>query len=471
MPSVQRKDIDNTSCLVTVTVTKAEIQPKISAELKRVKNKAVIKGFRQGHAPDSFIQRMYGSSIFGDVLGELLSEQLFTYLDDNKIEMLGRPLPTENQQQYSFKVDQLEDEYAVEYEVGFVAPFEIQGLGKDQTFERLTVSNLSELAEQDLEYTRKRAGKRSEPDTDIAENDMVKIAARELDGDQPKADGWETAVSFLVNSVHDEALKNELLSRKKGDTLRFNTRSLETGHDEVRYRKFILNISANDDRVVGDWFEGTIETVSRLEPASLDNEFLSGQFGEGVTTAEAAIEALKARIRGFYDVRSNALLMRAFQTSLLENNRFDLPDTFLKRWLLHNNGELEPAQVELEYPAFAENLRWSLLRDRLKSQFDTTATDDDLRAEYANRVRNYFQADIPEHIITTSVERLMQDEKDVSETKQHIETDKLFEAIRHQVTVTDKAVHSDELHRILDEITQKSKEEQAADASLRQTIE
>ncbi|MEQ1744394.1 MAG: trigger factor [Saprospiraceae bacterium] len=471
MPNIQRKDIDNTSCLVTVTVTKAEIQPKINTELKRVKNKAVIKGFRQGHAPDSFIKRMYGPSIFGEVLGELLSERLSTYLEENKIDILGRPMPTENQQQYSFKVDQLEDEYAVEYEVGFVPSFEIQGLNKAQTFERLTISNLTELAENDLEYTRKRAGKRTEPETDIIETDLVKIAARELDGDQPKTDGWETTVSFLVNSVHDETLKNEVLTKKKGDTLRFNARSLEIGHDESRYRKFILNLPVIDDRVVGDWFEGTIETVSRIEPANLDEEFFTGHFGEGVTTLEAALEVLKPRIRGFYDLRINALLMRAFQIRLLEHNRFDLPDTFLKRWLLHNNEELNQEQVEREYPAFAENLRWSLLRDRMKSQFDAYATEDDLRAEYANRVRNYFQAEIPDHIIMSSVERLMQDEKDVSETKQRIETDKLFEAIRYQVTLTDKAVHSDELHNILDAITQRAKEEQAADATLRQTME
>jgi len=471
MPSVQRKDIDNTSALVTVTLTKDDLQPKINAELKRIKNKAVIKGFRPGHAPADYIKRMYGSSIFGDVLGEMLAENLTNFLRESKLDVLGQPLPTENQQRYSFKIDSMEDEYAVEYEVGFVPAFDIQGLGKDQTFERLTASNLDELAQQDLEYARKRMGKRSEPETDIQETDMVKIAARELEGDQPKADGWETSVSFLVNSVTDENLKKEILSKKKGDTLRFNARLLESGHDEEKYRKFILNIPADDDRAVGDWFEGPIESVSRLEPADLDNEFFNNYFGGGVTTPEEAIEQLKTRIRSFYDVRSNALLMREFQTRLLDLNRFDLPDTFLKRWLRYNNESLQPEQIEAEYPAFAENLRWSLLRDRLKEHFDIFVSDDDLRAEYAARVRNYFQAEIPEHIISSSVERLMQDEKDVSETERQLETDKIFEAIRAEVSIADKPVHSDELHRILDEITKKAQQEQAADASLRETIE
>ncbi|MBK9338171.1 MAG: hypothetical protein IPM98_17140 [Lewinellaceae bacterium] len=471
MPSVQRKDIDNTSALVTVTLTQDDLKPKINAELKRIRNKAVIKGFRQGQAPVEYIKRMYGSSVFSEVLGEMLADELTGYLRESKLDVLGQPLPTENQKRYSFKIDQMEQEYAVEYEVGFVPPFELQGLGKEQTFERLAVSDLDALAEKDLDYARKRMGKRSNPEHDIVETDMVKIAARELDGDQPKDGGWETTVTFLVNAVPDEALKNEILSKKKGDVLRFNARLLEDGHDETRFRKFILNIPADDNRSVGDWFEGPIEEVSRLEPADLDTEFFEQYFGGGVSTAEEAMAQLKTRIQGYYDVRSNALLMREFQTHLMERNRFDLPDTFLKRWLGFNNEGLSPSQIEQEYPAFAENLRWTLVRDRLKELLAIEVTNDDLKAEYAARVRNYFQAELPDHIIESSVERLMQDEKEVEETLRQLETDKVFEAIRTQVTVTDKPILSDDLHKMLDEITQKAKQEQGAGAALRETIE
>jgi len=471
MPSVQRKDIDNTSALVTVTIAKDEILPKINAELKRIRNKAVIKGFRQGQAPIDFIKRMYGSSVFGEMLGDMLSEELTSYLRESKLDVLGQPLPTENQKRYSFKLDQMEDEYAVEYEVGFVPEFELQGVSKDQTYERLTVSDLDDLAEKDLEYARKRMGKRSNPEQDIIETDMLKIVARELDGDQSKTDGWETTVTFLVNSIPDEALKNEFLSKKKGDIVRFNARLLESGHDEGKFRKFILNIPAEDDRLVGDWFEGSIEEVSRLEAADLDEEFFNSYFGGGVSSKEEAMEQLKNRIQSFYDLRSNALLMREFQKRLLELNRFDLPDTFLKRWLGYNNESLQPEQIEQEYPAFSDNLRWSLLRDRLKRQFDIFVSEEDLKAEYTSRVRNYFQAELPDNIIQSSVDRLMQDEKEVEETRGQLETDKIFEAIRAEITTTDRVIPSDEFHQILDEVTNKAKLEQEADGSLRETIE
>ncbi len=471
MPYVQRTDLDNTSALITVGLTRDDLKPKIDAELKRFRNRSAIKGFRQGQAPMEYIKRMYGTAIFSEILNDMLTKELTAYLKESNLDVLGQPLPAENQNRYSFKIDNIEEEYAIGYEVGFVPPFEVQGLDGSQTFERLTVSDLEELAEKDLEYARKRMGKRSNPEDNIEENDILKIAAAELDGDTVKPDGWTTTMTIHVTNVTDETLKNEFLSKKKGDTARYNIRLLENHKDDAMYRKYLLNLPEDDDRAVGDWFEGTIEEVSRVGIADLDEEFFTNYFGGSVTNREEAIEALKNGVLGFYNVRSNALLMRDFQSRLMELNHFDLPNTFLKRWLGANNEELTAEQIDIEFPAFAENLRWSILRDRLKEQFAVGVSNEELRAAYAIKVRNYFQAELPDHIIDSSVDRLMQDEKDVENTRRDLETDKLFEAIRAQVAITDKAVPSEEFHQIMDAITKKAEQEQTADAALRETVE
>ncbi|MCB9315179.1 MAG: hypothetical protein H6569_03480 [Lewinellaceae bacterium] len=470
MPSVQRKDIDNTSALITVTLTKDDLKPKIDAELKRVRNRASIKGFRQGHAPMDYVRRMFGTSIFSDTINQMLSEELYNYLRDSELNVLGQPLPTENQNRYSFKIDNMEDEYAVEYEIGYVPAYEVQGLDKKQSFERLTISDLDTLAEQDLDNARRRMGNRTNPEDDIQERDILKIAARELDGDQPKADGWETTITVYVDTITDKALRKEFLSRKKGDQIRFNARLIEMGEDDQKFRKYILNLPDDDDRTVGDWFEGTIEEVSRMEIAELNDEFYTKYFGTPLSGQEEAIDKLKSGIQSFYDIRSNALLMRDFQKRLLELNQIELPQSFLKRWLGANNPELTPEMIDGEYEAFAENLRWSLLRDQLKEQFEIEVTKEEIRAEYARKVRNYFQAQLPDEIIESSIDRLMQDEKDVENTVRDLETDKIFTAVRELVTIKDKAIPSEEFHKILDAITKKAEEEQNADADLRETV-
>lgn len=469
---VVRKDIDNTSAVLTVTVTREEIKPKIDAELKKFRTRAAIRGFRQGQAPMDFVKKLYGNTIFSETLNDLLANRLYEFLRESKIDVLGQPLPTEEQRSFSFKINDIEPEYAVNYEIGFVPPFEIKGLDKKEVFDRLTVSNLDELAEEDLNYARKRMGARSNPESDIRDNDILRIAAKELDGSAEaglKEGGWETTMTVLLKDMANEQLKSQLLGMKKGDTLRFNARTLENHEKEDMYRKYILNLESNDHREVDDWFEGTIEEVSRLEEAELNEDFFKGYFGEGrVNNREEAIDELKKGILGFYDVRSNALLMRSFQERLLEQNPIELPEKFLKRWLkATGESKLDDEQIEREYPAFAENLRWSLLRDKIREMFGIEVTDEDVHAAYAARVRNYFQADLPDNIIQSSVERLMENKKDVADTRRDIETDKIFEAVREQVTLIDKAVPSEEFHKIIDEITKKAQAEQNRDEALR----
>ncbi len=460
---VVRKDIDNTSAIVSVTITREEIKPKIDAELKRLRQKAPIKGFRPGQAPLEFVKKMYGGSVFGDTLNDLLTKELYEYLRQSGLNVLGQPMPSETQEKFSFNVNKPDPEYVVHYEIGFVPAFDIKGLDKDATFERLTITNYDELAEDDLNYARKRQGARTHPETDIQENDIVRIAAHEMesaDGGVQEG-GYETTITLHLNSLADEVLKTQLLFLKKGDTIRFNARSMEKQEKDSMYRKYILNLEDTDDRVVGDYFEGTIEDVERVGESDLDQEFFDGYFGTGVSTKEEAIERIKEGIREFYDVRANALLMRSFQERLMAENKIDLPDTFLKRWLLTTEeNKLTAERIEVEYPAFADNLRWSLLRDRIKERFNLVVTDEDVREAYYQKVRNYFKVDLPDNLLESSVERLMQNKEDVETTTRDIETDKIFVAIRHEVTVTDRAVPSKEFHEILDATTKQAEAEQ-----------
>jgi len=470
---VVRKDIDNSSAIVTVTITRDELKPKLDAELKRFRQRAPMKGFRPGQAPIEFVKKIYGASIFGDTLNDMMATKLYDYLRESKLEVLGQPLPTAEQQQFSFKISNPDPEYAISYDVGFVPPFDLKGLDKNEQFERLTISNLDELAADDLSYSRKRMGKRSNPETDIQENDIVRIASRELEGEQIKEGGWETTITIHLKSMTDSELKTQLLALKKGDTLRFNARQIENQEKEENYRKYILNLESDDDRVVSDLFEGVIEEVSRVEDAELNEEFFDGYFGPGKVSNEAeALEQIKIGIAQFYDVRSNALLMRSFQDRLMALNQVELPDTFLKRWLkVTNEGKLGDDQIEKEYPAFSENLRWTMLRDKIKEQFGLEVTDEDLYQEYVKRVRNYFQMDLPDNIIASSVETLMKNDKDTESTRRDLETDKIFQAILAQVTVSDQPVPSDEYHKILDEVTKKAEAAQEEDATLRSAVE
>lgn len=454
MPSVVRKDLDNSSAILTVAVPRDELKPKIDAELKRFRQRAAIKGFRQGQAPMEYVKKMYGNSLFADALNDLLSKELYDYLRQSGLEVLGQPLPTDNQRNFSYSLNSPDEEYAVEYEIGFVPPFELQGLDRGETYERYSIANLDLLAETDLDYARQRMGQRSNPEDDIQENDIVRIAAQEEGGD------YATTITLFVKDLTDKAFKAELLTKKKGDTVRFNARDLEDRHNDKMYRKYILSLPEDDNRAVGDWFAGTIEDVSRVAKAELDEEFFKGYFGGKVSNAGEAHDEVKKGIAQFYEVRANALLMREIQRRLLEQNPLELPDRFLKRWLLVNNRDtLTPESVEQEYPAFAGNLRWTLIRDHIKEKFGVEVGPEEVKAEYAKRVRDYFQVDLPENILHDYVARMMKNEKDVEKVQGDLEYDKIFEAVRANVTVVDKPIPSEEFQRIFDSATKKAEQE------------
>lgn len=469
---VVRKDLDNTSAILTVTIARETLKPKLDLELKKVRQRVPVKGFRVGHAPMNYIKKLYGPSIFSDTINDLFIDELTQYLRENRINVLGQPLPTQDQEKFKFNIDNPDPEYKVNYEIGFYNDFEITGLDKSATYERYAVSNLDALAEEDLAYARKRMAKRTEAENDILDNDMVRLEARELESAEGgiKEGGHEAAITVLVNVIADEAFKAELLTKKKGDVVRFNARTLENMEDPVRYRKYILHIDEQDQREVGDYFEATIASVNRVEEPEMDETFFKEYFGEEVNSKDGAIDQLKAGIRRFYEERSNALLFRDMQERLLKENNLELPDAFLKRWLQATNEGMSEADVEAQYPALADNLRWSLIRDQLKDRFDVEATEEQVREEFAQRIRSYFGGQIPDYLIKDSVSRFMKDEKEVERTQDNIEMEMLATALREQVTLVDKPISSEELQKLLDEASGKAQKSQAEAAELIESL-
>ena len=145
----------------------------------------------------------------------------------------------------------------------------------------------------------------------------------------------------------------------------------------------------------------------------------------------------------------------------MEQNQVELPEKFLKRWLVASNkGDLSEAAIEQEFPAFAENLRWTIVRDKIKEQFDLEVTEEEVKGAFLDKIRNYFGAQVPDELLETSALRLMQNEKDVEETRRDLEIDKVFRAIRDQVSIKDKAIPSEEFHKIVDSFSAKAKAEQ-----------
>ncbi len=456
MSKVVREDVGSLSAVLTLTVTRGDYEPKLDVELNKHRKKAQLKGFRKGKTPMGFIKKMYGRAMLADVINEMIQKELSKYIAEEKIQILGQPLPSEEQEDYDFNINELTD-FTFKFDIGFAPEFEVEGLSDESVFERYAVEVKDSLIEKDIEAARKRFGNRNSVDDKIEENDVVTLNAEELDGDKDKENGWATTFDILVSQIEDEAVKKQLIGKKKGTKVSFNIFKLEKNSTEESVRKYLLNIGENDtDVVIGENFEAVVEEIKRVEPAELDQAFFDKYQGEGVVkNIEEVKSKVEADIIKYYDRQSESLLFRDFQDFLLEKNKLDLPDDFLKRWLVASSEQNTVELVEGEYVNFAKNLQWSLIKGKIAKKFDLKVEEEEVFEGFKNRVRDYFQGYGDELVILNTANRLMQDEKQVDQLYQELMSDKLFEAVREVVTIKDKKIDSEDF----DEVIKKAREE------------
>lgn len=467
---VVRTDLDNVTTQLTVVITRETLKSKLDIAFKKLRQQVPINGFRVGHAPMDRIKQRYGSAVLADTVNDLCGDLLQEYLDANPLHAFGRPLPLESQRDIKWNFTNLEPEYRLDFLLGLRPEIALKGVDTTEVYERYAITDLDNLAEEDFEYARKRMTTRGEVDTDIKGNDMLVVAARELEseGGSAKEDGHTFDLTILVDNVADEAVKADLLSKKKGDVVRFNAHTLENFSTEAQYRKYILRLDEYDDRVVGDFYEGEITSVSRVMEAELNESFFNEVFGEEVASKEGALDVLKADIKKFYENRANMLLYQEMRERLMAANPIELPDEYLKR-LLKTNKAAEK-ELDEDYPGFAESFKWQLIKGAALDHFEIEATVDDVRRMVIARLSRQFSG-FDAGMLNRLADYYLKDEQAIEEQRQELETIALINAIAGAVTIQDKPIHSKDLQVLLDGKREEVEAEQAADEVVAEVIE
>jgi trigger factor len=447
--SVVRTDKTNSEAELTLTITKADYQPKIGEELKKYQQKAQMRGFRKGKVPMSVIKKMYGKAMLADVINNLIQEKLGSYLEAEKLDILGQPLPSKNQEIYDFSVESSND-FVFLFDVGLSPEFELSGVDSECSYTMPKVLVSEEMIDKEVAAMKKRFGKEVHPETGIEEEDRLVISAKELDGDQVKKKGFETTFQILVTSIADESLRSQIKGLNKEDTFRFNIYELEANRTAEHVKKYLLNLEKEEfDKEIGQMFEGTITDVIRIAPADLDQELFDQAFGEGKVHNEGELrENLKNQIEGFYLKQSEALLFRDFQETLLAQNELSLPDSFLKRWLVASNDKLQEAQLDREYPEFSKNLVWSLVERKVKDKFDLKVEIEEVKAAMRKQIRQYFgNYPVGDDILESSVDRMMSNQEQFNKVYEECMSDHIFEAIRKNVTIVEEPITLEEFEQ------------------------
>ena len=382
--NISKKDINALNAELSITLAPADYEAKVENAIKKVQKQASLPGFRPGKVPVGLIKKQHGKSILVDEVNKILNETLYNYINDNKIEILGNPIPSQN----SVVDFEKQTEWTFNYELGLTPQFDLK-LDNTQSFVYNTVKIDDELVEKYLKDVKRNYGKPSNPEVAEA-TDVLYIDIVELDNENNiVAGGVFKSTSIGIDRLKNEAAKAKLTGAKKEDKILINANEL---YDSAVDKSISLGI----DKEVAESFNAnlqlTVRNIARMEDAELNQELFDKLYGAGtINSVEEFKEKIKAELALMFTQDTDRKFVEGVEKTLVEKLNITLPDDFLKRWLMAvNDKPLTKDQLDAEYPAYAKTMQWKLIENKIIKNNNLSVTADEARAEASNYVRSQF---------------------------------------------------------------------------------
>jgi len=420
--NISQEKIDNLNAVLKINLNPEDYAPRVDKAIKEHAKKSKIPGFRPGMVPASHIKRMYGKSILVDEINNLLSDTLNKYIEDEKLEVLGQPLPKIEDDRKEYNWD-FADNFEFNYEVGLAPEFTIDFSSKDKITEYHIKSD-DETLESRIKNIRRSYGKMTNPavsaDDDVLYSDLVQLSP---DGSVFE-DGISNTTSVRLDQVQDEKIKSSLIGLKKDDVVVLDIQKAYN-NDAAR----IAAILKVDEDVAADLkskFQLTVKNINRLEESDLNQEFFDKLFGEGTVTTEEEFRAkITEEIESMMTQDSERKLQDEIYHYSINKVNFNLPDEFLKRWLKATNEKLSDEELTGGYNDFAQNLKWTLIENKIIKDNNIDIKYDEVFALAKQRLAQQFQMYSPQPI---AEEQLAQYTVQYLQTKEN--ANKIFEELK-----------------------------------------
>jgi trigger factor len=448
--NITRENIDDLNALLKVEIKKDDYSGNVEKTLRDYRKKSNVKGFRPGMVPIGLIKKMYGKAAQLDEINKLVSENIRKYLTEEKIEILGDPLP-KNDENEKIDLDTGED-FEFKFELGLSPQFELNISKKNKvTFYDISID---EKMKNDYisNYTRRFGEFKNEEIT--GDTDMLKgnIAAIGPDGERiPGGPAAENA-SLTISVIKDEEAKKEFTGKKKGDFIDFDLRKALPNDYEIAG---ILRKQKDEVVDVNGMFRYTISEISRFIPALINKELFDKIYGEGVvSTEEEFMTKVEEEISKNLKHESEYKLGIDLKKLVLEKTEFALPENFLKRWLLAVNEKTTAEQIEKEFDSFRKDLKWQLIRNRVAKDNDLKITEEELHHEAENITRYQFQQYglfyATDEQIHNYAHEMLNREDDAKRIAERILEEKAVEKLRDVVNLEDKKITAEEFNKLFE---------------------
>ena len=445
--NISKKDVSNQIAELSITITPTDYAVKVESAIKKVQQKAAMPGFRPGKVPVSLIKKQHGKSILVDEVNKILNETLYNYINDNKIEILGNPMPKTNN-----TIDfEHQTEWTFNYELGLTPHFDVT-LDNSQSFVYNTVKVDDELVEKYLKDVKRNYGKPSNPDV-ATEKDVLYIDIVELDSENNiVAGGIFKSTSIGIDRLKNEAAKAKLIGATKESKIIINANEL---YDSAVDKSISLGI----DKEVAENFSAnlqlTVRNIARMEDAELNQELFDKLYGAGIINSEAEfIDKIKAELAVMFTQDTDRKFIEGVEKTMIERLNIQLPDDFLKRWLMAvNEKPVTKEQLEAEYPSYANTMKWELIKHKIIKANEIVVSNDEARAEASGYIRSqyarYGQAP-DEAEVTKIADSILAKKEEAQKIYEGIYSKKVLDVLKTNCKLETKEVSYNEFFGITD---------------------
>lgn len=454
MATVIRENIGLLNDKITVTVNKEDYLPTFEKALKQYAKSANIPGFRKGMVPTGVIKKMHGPAVYTEEVLRSIEKGLVDYLDQEKLDIFAQPLPGTDNDAGNIDMNN-PAEYSFNFEVGLKPAFELPDLNAANVV-RYKITVEPAMVDEEVERLRNRHGKMTEPETVATDDDVLNVKFEESDAEGNVVEGGISKDNSLLVKYFNAAFKPNLIGKKKDDSV---VLQLSSAFDEKERDWLIsdLGLDKNDEATLNKYFKATITKIGLVEKRELNEEFFKEVYPnkENITTEEAFREEIKADIQKGLDAQSRNHLHHEIYHALLDNTHIEFPESFLKRWMETGTEQRKTTeQVEEEFPTFKNQLKWTLITDKIVKDNSIEVSPDEIRDHIAQEVLSYFGASGMQGDMSwlgSYVDRLAQDKQQVENTYRRIISQKVFEKTESQFTPAEKEISVEDFGKLQEE--------------------
>lgn len=448
--NISLENIDKVSAVLTIKMEKADYAERVEKALKDYRRKASLPGFRPGQVPMALLKKRFGKEITAEEVNKLLGEKLYAYIKDNKLNILGEPLPSEGRQQ-NIDFDTME-EFSFAFDIALAPEFKAE-LGAEDTVDYYDIQVDDKMVDNQVKMFAQRGGSYETVDS-YEPKDMVKGLLAELDENGNTKEGGiqvENAV-LLPEYMKDDEQKAIFNGCKVNDVVVFNPNKAYGGHDvEIAA---LLKIKKEDAPAMTSDFSYQVQEITRFKDAELNQELFDNVFGKDEVKSE---EEFRNKIKGIMAEQfaddSNFKFFLDVRTYLMNKvGQLEFPDAFLKRFLRVSSASRGEKFVEEDYDKNIEGLTWQLIQDQLVKAYDIKVEREDLVKTAKNLIRiqfaQYGMINLPEELLNNYADDMLKKEKDVESLFNRSVENKLAAALKDVVTLNRKEISVEDFNKM-----------------------